>query len=143
MGLCCLLRESFLLGVLLLELAEFGPKQMKMSLWDLIVKPQPHLSVDTCGHSNGGKDTANYIVPCNESQQIRQCEVSFLTKQWQERRGFLKDCVIMFFSPTGTRRRVGKSYLERGLKEIHVGTNPDITEYAVCSSILSKRLSER
>lgn len=35
-----------------------------------------------------------------------------------------------FLSPRGTGRRVGKSYLEGVLKEIHVGINPDIIESA-------------
>lgn len=39
---------------------------------------------------------------------------------------------VFFCAPRGTSRRAGKSYLESVLKEIHVGTNPDITEHTLC-----------
>lgn len=69
------------------------------------------------------------------------CEISVLPTQQQERdsvKGMgissrLSDHVLFFPFPrwgTRRRRRVGKSYLEGVLKEIHVGINPDIIESA-------------
>lgn len=46
-------------------------------------------------------------------------------------------CVFFSLSPRGTKRRVGKSYLEGVLKEIHVGINPDIIESVKQPSPLS------
>lgn len=62
-----------------------------------------------------------------------RCEISVLPMQWQEGEGEsekeslrLSDHVLFSPSLRGRRERVGKSYLEGVLKEIHVGINPDI-----------------
>lgn len=90
-------------------------------------------------NSNRG-GIAQPIKSCHVMRGNRSCGVNFLSypgSGGEESegcgRGFsarLSDRVLFFLSPRGTRRRVGKSYLESVLKEIHVGTNPDIIEDA-------------
>lgn len=107
--------------------------QTRPSLRDLMAKLQLILSVDISPWiiTTGGK--AQPITLLRVMRGNRSCGVKFLSYPCSGRRERAREkrnlCETVLFFPLSEgqgRKRVGKSYLEGVLKEIHVGINPDI-----------------